>query len=380
MGERGFLVRFQVAIRDGCPREIMCDLLNIITAFALPECNVPLSQVDISIGAIVDVRQYEHKNRDYWNGFDGGWIPGVIVGHSDMEGWPNDGWSWSGWKPGTCPPGFDFNCTNEMLVIPDKHKRKRKRKRTTLRLPRWVFVKPFFSSSHWARWFPTTETPFHIQPFGWITQGHCNPKTIYRKDDFVVIWNRNLRRWDAGQVTATSKDADFQTLCTTYEIYGVQWRVRDYTGRCAVYYGNEIAPAPIGLLVAKNYSGLVNRMELSSPTTLINLPPPSEAALELIVEHPSQLLDKYQILGLPFTATQAEIHAAYQHANKENVHVLNAFETLSDPKKRQDYDQFDRKGWWPSHTGFSLPDSNTDVDPEDEAQEPWPDDPDTDQD
>ena len=95
-----------------------------------------------------------------------------------------------------------------------------------------------------ACWIPISDKPYSIQPPGWITKGN---KNRFAEGESVVVWNREKRKWVAGEVFNSHPRVRETDWCP-----GAQWNVAGNA-----YYGEEILPLdPISMSVCHYRSEL----------------------------------------------------------------------------------------------------------------------------
>jgi hypothetical protein len=103
---------------------------------------------------------------------------------------------------------------------------------------RWILV----TFGLYTSWIPVCDSPFSLQPPGWITESKCmfgEPLPPFKEGDSVVFWDRNVARWERGWVTSS------KARCI-----GAQWMVLSnqmlnpymYNFPRDAYYSDEIRP------------------------------------------------------------------------------------------------------------------------------------------
>lgn len=195
--------------------EMLPDLVDIMVLYCVSE-NVPLIQIDLSLGAYVDVRDPD-KYALCESAISGSWAYARILGQSSSIS-----------RPGNYP-SYLQNVEN----LHKPHDPPLDEALGPKEIVRWIYVQFIGWSS--SKWIPITDRPFSVQPPGWITDAKCITETAPRGPSFcagedVLVWNRDTRCWSPGRVEHPSSASNGQWWCP-----GAQWSVNRQT-----YYGAEI--------------------------------------------------------------------------------------------------------------------------------------------
>lgn len=310
------------ALSGNVPRE----LIGIVVDYARPRSNVPLCQIDYSIGAMVDVRLADFApNPDKDDGKDQGrWRSGIILGHSVEKS-----------NPMHFPDGWLHNNNGDI-------------KQLTGAAPRWVFVKLLDVGKASGGWYRFSDTPFRIQPHGWITSSESGKGAggeVYEKNDLVFFWDRRQQlNWRPGIVLE--------------KLQGSQWRIAHFDLRQTseylflhdvkpqiqlICYEQEIKPVPKSSMDATLFQLWTTASEMAPPNE-------TEAATRLLCDN----LNFYTLLGVPPNASAREIQKAFQRLHPTHTpghdsrseedtfsqrRAWKAANTLLDPHLRRIHDQ-----------------------------------------